>query len=186
MRRGRKRPKQTKENYCCRITSAPTLLSINPQGFPSPFRETLKPQGSKPPISWRLLQGRRLRTRAGCLALETAPNLQGPRPPGVPSGQQLGCAFGGVCANLGFFEFLNFVKFWPKVLLLLGVQKSAQVSLVRRAYFSAPFSFFWLPLFFFVLAQERNKERKKRGDAYVERAGPQAPKGVLCCNTLKP
>ena len=53
----------------------------------------------------------------------------------------------------------------------------------RRAYFSAPFFFFWRPS---VLAQEREKERKKRGDAYVERAGPQAPKGMLGCNTLKP
>ena len=56
--------------------------------------------------------------------------------------------------------------------------------------FRRPFFFFFGALFFFwrpsVLAQERKKERKKRGDAYVERAGPQAPKGVLGCNTQKP
>ena len=57
-------------------------------------------------------------------------------------------------------------------------------------FFGALFFFFFGALFFFwrpsVLVQERKKERKKRGDAYGERAGPQAPKGVLDCNTLKP
>ena len=43
------------------------------------------------------------------------------------------------------------------------------------ALFLAPFCF-----------SPGKKERQKRGDAYVERAGPQAPKGVLGCNTLKP
>ena len=51
------------------------------------------------------------------------------------------------------------------------------------ALFFCALFFFWRPS---VLAQERKKERKKRGDAYGERAGPQAPKGVLGCNTLKP
>ena len=44
-----------------------------------------------------------------------------------------------------------------------------------RLFFLAPFCF-----------SSGKKERKKRGDAYVERAGPQALKGVLGCNTLKP
>ena len=59
----------------------------------------------------------------------------------------------------------------------------------RRAYFSAPFFFFLAPFFFFFAPfcfSAGKKERKKRGDAYGERAGPQAPKGVLGCNTLKP
>ena len=51
-----------------------------------------------------------------------------------------------------------------------------------RAYFSAPFFLFLAPFCF----SAGKKERKKRGDAYVERAGPQAPKGVPGCNTLKP
>ena len=40
------------------------------------------------------------------------------------------------------------------------------------AFFLAPFCF--------------NAGKKERSDAYVERAGPQAPKGVLGCNTLSP
>ena len=56
-----------------------------------------------------------------------------------------------------------------------------------RAHFSAPFflgrPFFLAPFCFSAGKRERKKERS---DAYVERAGPQAPKGVLGCNTLSP
>ena len=73
----------------------------------------------------------------------------------------------------------------PRPLKVLGGGKGEVKGgpIFRRPFFFfAPF-FFWRPS---VLAQERKKERKKRGDAYGERAGPQAPKGVLGCNTLKP
>ena len=43
---------------------------------------------------------------------------------------------------------------------------------------------FFAPFFWGGRPSALGKERKKRGDAYVERAGPQAPKGVLGCNTL--
>ena len=72
---------------------------------------------------------------------------------------------------------------WPEaeqIWALVGSWKGGPVF--RRPFFWVPF-FFWRPS---VLAKEGRKERKKRGDAYVERAGPHAPKGVLGCNTLKP
>ena len=49
-------------------------------------------------------------------------------------------------------------------------------------FFGAPFflrPFFWVHFCF-------SAGKKERSNVYVERAGPQAPKGVLGCNTLSP
>ena len=59
-------------------------------------------------------------------------------------------------------------------------------SRLRRQEYSTEGLFFGALFFAPFCFSAGKKERKKRGDAYVERAGPQAPKGVLGCNTLKP
>ena len=84
---------------------------------------------------------------------------------------------------------------WPRG--SLGLPRGGFMKLASR-FRSEPYSFteglffgaFFFLAPFFCLApfcfSAGKKERKKRGDAYGERAGPQAPKGVLGCNTLKP